>query len=143
MDEDIKDISKFCTSCHIHQNMTLKAFWGKSRKPCGRIHLDFAGPYLGKVFPIITNSYSKWIDIIPMNSINSGTLTQCLTELFSTDRLPFIIVTDNGPSLTSNELNLFNEKNGIKHILTAPYHPSSNEMAECSVQTFKNAIKQN
>ena len=57
--------------------------------------------------------------------------------------LPYIIVTNNGPSFTSNEFKLFNEKNGIKHIFTAPYHPSSNGMSEHSVQTFKNAIKKN
>ena len=50
-------------------------------------------------------------------------------------------MTNNGPSFTSNEFKLFNEKNGIKHIFTAPSHPLSSGMAECSVQTFNNAIK--
>ena len=67
--------------------------------------------------------------------------SQCLRQSFSAHGLPFIIVTNNGPSFTSNEFKLFNEKNGIKHIFTAPSHPLSNGMAECSVQTFNNAIK--
>ena len=144
MDKDIENISKFCTSCQIHQNMPLKAPvhpWENSQTPWGRIHLDFTGPYLGKMFLVITDSYSKRLDIMLINSINTATLIQCLRQSFSTHGLPFIIVTDNGPSFTSNEFKLFNEKNGIKHIFTAPYHPSSNGMSEHSVQTFKNAIK--
>ena len=144
MDKDIGNISKFCTSCQIHQNMSLKAPmhpWENSQTPWGRIHLDFTEPYLGKMVLVITDSYSKWLDIMPMNSINIATLTQCLRQSFSTHGLPFIIVTNNGPSFTSNEFKLFNEKNGIKHIFTAPSHPLSNGMAECSVQTFNNAIK--
>lgn len=45
MDEDIENISKFCTSCQIYQNMPLKSPmppWVNSQTPWGRIHLDFA-----------------------------------------------------------------------------------------------------
>ena len=83
------------------------------------------------MFLIISDSYSKWLDIMPMNLINTATSTQ---------GLPFIIVTDNEPSFTSNEFKHFNEKNGKKHIFTASCYPSSNAMAESSVQTFKNAM---
>ena len=41
----------------------------------------------------------------------------------------------------SNELKTFVQKNGVKHIFTAPYQPSSNGMAERSFQVLKCAIK--
>ena len=38
---------------------------------------------------------------------------------------------------------MFLKQNGVKHIRCAPYHPSSNGLAERFVQTFKTAMKVN
>ena len=43
--------------------------------------------------------------------------------------------------LISNRCKTFVQKIGITHTFTAHYHPSSNAMAEWSLQTFKNAVK--
>ena len=42
--------------------------------------------------------------------------------------------------LQAKKLKNFIYKNGIKHITTAPYHPSSNGAAKRVVQTFKSAM---
>ena len=44
-------------------------------------------------------------------------------------------------AFTSNEFHHFMEQNGIKHVTSAPYHPSSNRVAERAVQTFKRVIE--
>ncbi|CAC5419149.1 unnamed protein product [Mytilus coruscus] len=61
--------------------------------------------------------------------------------LFSSHGIPTEIVSDNGPQFTSSEFETFLKKNGVKHILSAPYHPSSNGEAERAVRTFKQAMK--
>ena len=50
-------------------------------------------------------------------------------------------VSDNGPQLRSDNFAQFLRRHGIKHILSAPYHPSSNGLADRFVQTFKRAMQ--
>ena len=64
-----------------------------------------------------------------------------LRAIFATHGLPERIVTDNGTVFTSEEFANFLHQNGIAHTRTAPYHPTSNGLAECAVQTFKQDIK--
>ena len=47
---------------------------------------------------------------MPMNSITTATLTQCLKQSFSTHELSFVIVNDSGPSFISNSFNFLMEK---------------------------------
>ena len=51
-------------------------------------------------------------------------------------------MSDNGPSFTSDEFKKFMQANGIRHITSAPYHPSTNGLAERAVQTVKQGLKQ-
>ena len=50
-------------------------------------------------------------------------------------------MSDNGSNFVSSEFKSFLQKNGIKHITSAPYHPSTNGLVELAVQTFKQGIK--
>jgi len=48
---------------------------------------------------------------------------------------------DNGPSFKSDEFRSFLSNNGITHVTSAPYHPSTNGLAERAVQTLKRGLK--
>ena len=55
--------------------------------------------------------------------------------------LPEIMVTDNVTCFTSSDFTEFARRNQIHYMRTAPYHPSSNGLAERAVQIFKLGMK--
>ena len=76
-----------------------------------------------------------------MPSTTSQRTIEVLSTYFARYGLPEQLVSDNGPQFTSYEFETFTQQQGIKHIKSAPYHPSTNGLAERFVQTFKNAMK--
>ena len=60
--------------------------------------------------------------------------------MFVVQGLPKTIVTDNGSSFTSTVFKEFLDSNGIRHIKSSPYQPSTNGLPERAVQSFKNAL---
>lgn len=83
----------------------------------------------------------KWVFVKRMKDIRSGSTIKILREYFSYWSIPAKLITDNIPSLCSNELKKFLESNEIVHINIAPYNPSSNGAAENLVRTVKNYLK--
>lgn len=65
-----------------------------------------------------------------MNSTFSEKTIEELRSSFSRFRLPQQLVSDNGPQLVSEEFQSFLCMNGIQHIQSAPYHPSTDGLAE-------------
>ena len=76
-----------------------------------------------------------------MNSTSSAPTIQVLRDLFARFGLPEQTVSDNGPPFNSQNFATFMKSNGIKHIRSTPYQPSTNGLAERFVQTFKRALK--
>lgn len=76
-----------------------------------------------------------------MDSTTTSKTIQVLRGLFSRYGVPNVIVSDNGPQFCAEEFSFFLKANGVQHIRSAPYHPSSNGQAERFVQTLKHALK--
>ena len=141
MDGDIETVVKQHTDCQQSRPSSLAAPlhpWEWPAHPWSRLHLDFAGPFLGHMFLVLVDAHSKWMEVKPMNSISA---TKTIKLIFATHGLPRKIVTDNGPTFISQEFQDFMHSNGISHITSAPYHPSTNGLAERAVQSFKQGIK--
>lgn len=115
--------------------------WEWPSLPWKRIHIDFAGPFLNSMFLVVVDAHSRWLEIEKMNTTTSAKTIETLQKLFARYGVPAQLVSDNGPQFTSEEFQQFLKRNGIKHITSASYHPATNGLAECAVQSFKNAMK--
>ena len=73
--------------------------------------------------------------------ITATATIEVLRSIFSIHGLLHTLVSDNGPTFTSHEFAEFVQHNHIRHRKSAPYHPSTNGLAERTVQTFKLALK--
>jgi transposase InsO family protein len=96
---------------------------------------------LGKTLLIVVDAHSKWIDAHVVSSTSSAATIDKLRSAFATHGLPQTIVSDNGPAFTSGEFQEFLRCNGIEHLRSTPYHPSSNGLTERAVQTVKAGVK--
>ena len=146
VDKDIENKVNSCINCKKVENAPPKVVhhpWAWVNQPMDRVHLDFFGPFHGKTFLIMVDSYSKWCEVEIKTSTTSESTIDTLRYWFSKYGLPRQLVTDNGSQFTSNEFGVFCRMNGIKHVRTAPYHQSSNGQAERFVQTIKRGLERN
>ena len=144
IDSHIEEKIKHCNSCQEHKAMPPKAPlhpWQYPDAPWERVHVDYAGPFMGHMFLVVVDAYSKWIEVHKMTTSTSSATIQNLRKTFSQFGIPDVLVTDNGTCFTSEEFKIFCEQNGIRHVTSAPFHPASNGLAERAVQTVKQGLK--
>lgn len=144
IDADIERCVKLCDACQQQRGAPAPAPlhpWSWPTRPWHRLHLDFAGPFQGQNFLICVDSHSKWPEVFVMSTTTAEATIGKLRELFSRFGLPDVIVTDNGPQFIADQFETFLKENGVRHVKTAPYHPSSNGLAERFVRTLKDALR--
>eukprot|EP00117_Sycon_ciliatum_P015218 scpid18577/ scgid6200/ Retrotransposable element Tf2 155 kDa protein type 1 len=143
LDSHIENTVKLCRLCQENAKKPAKdhGSWSWPAGPWKRLHLDFAGPFLGTMFLVLVDSYSKYIDVVPMKSATTQGVITMLRSNFAIFGLPEHVVTDNGSQFTSAEFKSFLSSNGIVHTLTAPGHPATNGLAERYVGHFKSKVK--
>ena len=144
LDKELETYAQHCEACQTMRNTPAPAPlhpWLWPTKPWMHVHVDFAGPFQGKMYFIVVDAHSKWPEVIPMSGTTSNQTIAELRWLFAAHGLPQQLVSDNGPQFTSDEFATFCKMNGIKHICCLPYHTSSNGQAKRFVQTsFKRAM---
>ena len=144
IDKDIEEEAKACEGCREKRAEPPKSDlhpWEFARGPWQRIHIDFAGPVQGMFYLVIIDSFSKWMEVAEMKDITTARTIKVLLNLFARWGVPHQLVSDNGPQLTSAEFEGFLKRNGVRHILTAPYKPSTNGAAERAVGSLKGFLK--
>ena len=144
IDEELENCVKSCETCQVNRNSPPAApihAWSWPNKPWSRVHIDYAGPFMGKMFLVIIDAHSKWMEVHKTTSSSAATTISLLRTTFATLGLPEVIVSDNAANFTSEEFSDFLKCNGVRHVRTPPYHPASNGLAERAVRTFKEGMR--
>ncbi|XP_065189626.1 uncharacterized protein K02A2.6-like [Sycon ciliatum] len=144
VDQEIEMLIKACAQCQESAKCppAKSGTWSWPNGPWKRVHIDFAGPFMGKMFLVVVDAYTKYLDVIAMSNATSATTIAALRHVFSVFGLPEHLVSDNGTQFTSEEFKAFLRANDIVHTLTAPGHPATNGLAERYVGVFKQKLKE-
>uniref|UniRef100_A0AC34R9C8 Integrase catalytic domain-containing protein n=1 Tax=Panagrolaimus sp. JU765 TaxID=591449 RepID=A0AC34R9C8_9BILA len=144
MDKEITRFVENCCDCQVNQKMPIKRNlepWPIAKNPMDRIHIDFAGPFYGKMFLLVIDACSKFPFIQIMKETTAGETIKALEAVFKEHGYPKLLVSDNGPQFKSEKFEGYCKNHGIKCLNSAPYHPQSNGQAERFVDTMKRTLK--
>ena len=144
IDMHIEKVCKECETCQLEQRMPRQSPlhpWEFPGDVWKRLHIDFAGPFMGSMFMIVVDAFSKWLEVYKMMQTTSTATITRLKRLFASYGVPEQIVTDNAATFMSDEFQQFTKRNGILHTTGAPRHPATNGLAERYVSTFKAGMK--
>ena len=125
LDKEIEKVVSSCVVCQMLQSTPPVAPlhpWKWPTRPWARLHADFAGPISGKMFLVLIDAHSKWIEVFPTDSATSSTVIHHLQSVFPQFGLPETLVTDNGSCFVSEEFCTFLLNNGVKHLTSAFSH---------------------
>ena len=101
MDTDLEKRVKSCAICQSCQKMPPNApqhMWEWPERPWSRLHIDYAGPVMGKMLLIVIDAHSEWLEVHVTTSATAETTINKLRMTFATHGLPEVVVSDNGIS---------------------------------------------
>ena len=87
IDHDIEQLAKGCNGCQQVQHNPTQAplhTWEWPAKPWQRVHIDYAGPFLGHMFLVVVDAHSKWPEVIPTKATTSSQTIDILRTIFRT-----------------------------------------------------------
>lgn len=116
--------------------------WPFARRPMERVHVDFM-EFKGQMILIMVDAYSKkiWASNMGTDTTSLRTLAVLYGWFYEETGFPTTLVSDNGPQLVSKEFEEVVARWGVKHLLSPPYHPQSNGLAERAVGVVKSRLK--
>lgn len=139
MNADIENTVKDCASCAEYQNQQTSEPLKPTPTPdlpynmVGSDLFDFES----KKYLLLVDYYSKYIDVVELNSTTSKSVISAMKSVFACHGIPQRLRSDNGPQYSSAEFKDFCKSYGIDHETSSPAFQSSNGEAEHATQTVK------
>ncbi|KAM7290575.1 uncharacterized protein ISCGN_027194 [Ixodes scapularis] len=132
------DVLRYARSCHLCQS--LKPRGGKipallqpikSQHAWSLAARDIIGPFSRspkghQYLLVVTDHFSKWVELFPLRTLTARVILDKLMEVFSRFRYPQALISDNASVFTLKVFVDICAALGIKHNRTTTYHPQSN-----------------
>ena len=86
---------------------------------------------------MVVDYFSRDPEVIKLTTTTSQGISIALKSIFSCHGVPKVLVSDNGPQLSSREILEFSSSYSFQHVTSSPRYPQSNSLAERTVKTMK------
>ncbi|XP_037529456.1 uncharacterized protein K02A2.6-like [Rhipicephalus sanguineus] len=110
IDKVIEEAVRQCRECLSTQKSPPKApipSWDRPKTPWHPVHVDFAGPLLGRTYLVVVDAHTKWVEVRHVTQATSAVVIDVLRSTFATFGIPRKVVSDNGKAFISNEIRQF------------------------------------
>ena len=110
-------------------------------QPWEKVSVDMFGPMPGDQHVLmIRDNLSRFPAAHMVKSTAAKDVIPAMDQIYTDFGTPVSHKTDSGPPFNSTAFSTYSQNNNIKHILTPPLHPRSNE-AECMMKPLGKAMK--
>ena len=91
IDKDLENVVSSCDSCQQTRHSPPWAplhQWEFPSAPWERLHANFAGPFLNKMFLAVVDAHTKWLEVLPMSTTTAQTTIKKLAKKHIHNSLP-------------------------------------------------------
>ncbi|XP_072380845.1 uncharacterized protein [Diabrotica undecimpunctata] len=139
---DLKNKVRNCSKCEIFKSHNAKEpllLRELPQAPFEKVASDILD-YGGQSYLVLIDYFSKWLDIVKINSKTSQVVIKELKKIFSTHGIPYEVISDNMP-YNSWHCQQFAKDWDFRFVTSSPRYPRSNGQAERAVQIAKNMLR--
>ena len=143
MEADMMDYIRWCVTCINNAKMPVETLH-PHEVPAGpwiKVGMDFFQDNSGQKILIIADYFSKFPFIFPVASTHHQKMLRYLRDLFLTEGVPSVVMTDNGPTFNGEEFKCFTREFNFKHQASSPHFHQSNGFIEAMVKEVKATYK--
>ena len=142
MGSDVYETVSRCDTCQAYrcaQQQQPLQMHERPDRPWAKVACDIF--YLKQVPYLLTiDYYSHYPEVALLSNESSRQVITHLKSLFARYGIPSECVSDGGPQFSSAEFVQFAKDWGIKHVMSSPYYPQSNGLAENGVKIMKRLL---
>ena len=143
MYEAIEQTVKKCPVCNKHSKGNQKEPMIPHEipnRPWEKLGADYYFTFAGKDYLLVVDYFSKYPEVVRMNSKTAEATMKEMTQIFSRHGIPNTLVADNMP-FNSKAFKRFAKEWDFSVVTSNPKYPQSNGLVERNVQTIKNLLR--